>query len=144
MSPKMILWACVSLLLIAAETMAPGLFLLWLGLAAAVVFFLVWLLPGLSLLMQVVLFVIFSFVSVGVYVKFFREKESPSDQPLLNKRGEQLVDRVLSLETAIINGQGRVKIGDAFWTVQGPDLPANTAVRVIAVDSMTLRVIPAE
>ncbi len=144
MSPKMILWACLALLLIAAETMAPGLFLLWLGLAAAVVFFIVWLLPALSVLTQVVLFVIFSFVSIAVYVKFFREKESPSDQPLLNRRGEQLVDRVLNLETAIINGQGRVKIGDAFWTVQGPDLPAGTAVRVVAVDSMTLKVTPAE
>ena len=68
MSPKMILWACLALLLIAAETMAPGLFLLWLGLAAAVVFFIVWLLPTLSVLTQVVLFVIFSFVSIAVYV----------------------------------------------------------------------------
>ena len=144
MSPKMILWACLALLLIAAETMAPGLFLLWLGLAAAIVFFIVWLLPGLSLLMQVVAFVVFSFVSIAVYVKFFREKESASDQPLLNRRGEQLVDKIYNLETAIVNGQGRVKIGDAFWNVQGPDLPVNTAVRIVAVDSMNLRVIPAE
>jgi inner membrane protein len=144
MSTKMIVWACVALLLIAAETMAPGLFLLWLGLAAAVVCALVWILPGLTVLVQVVLFVIFSFVSIAVYVKFFREKESASDQPLLNRRGEQLVDKVFNLETAIINGQGRVKIGDAFWAVQGPDLPVNTAVRIIAVDSMTLRVIAAE
>lgn len=144
MSPKMIVWACVALLLIAAETMAPGLFLLWLGLAAGVVCILVWVLPGLTVLAQVILFVIFSFVSIAVYVKFFREKESPSDQPLLNRRGEQLVDKVYNLETAIVNGQGRVKIGDAFWAVQGPDLPVNAAVRIIAVDSMTLRVIPAE
>ncbi|MGH8049707.1 MAG: NfeD family protein [Arenimonas sp.] len=144
MSPKMIVWACVALLLIAAETMAPGLFLLWLGLAAAVVFVLVWILPGLTVLAQVILFVVFSFVSIAVYVKFFRERESPSDQPLLNRRGEQLVDKVYNLETAIINGQGRLKIGDAFWAVQGPDLPVNAAVRIIAVDSMTLRVIPAE
>jgi membrane protein implicated in regulation of membrane protease activity len=144
MSAKMIVWACISLALIAAETMAPGIFLLWLGFAAAAVFLLVFVLPGMTLLMQVLLFVVLSFVSVGVYVKFFRGKEAPSDQPLLNRRGEQLVDKVMSLETAIINGQGRVKIGDAFWTVQGPDLPANTLVRVISVDSMTLRVIPAE
>lgn len=144
MSPKMIVWACVALLLIAAETMAPGLFLLWLGLAAAVVCILVWILPGLTVLAQVILFVVFSFVSIAVYVKFFREKESASDQPLLNRRGEQLVDKVYNLETAIVNGQGRVKIGDAFWAVQGPDLPVNSAVRIIAVDSMTLRVIPAE
>lgn len=144
MSAKMIVWACIALALIAAETMAPGIFLLWLGFAAAAVFLLVFILPGMTLLMQVLLFVVLSFVSVGVYVKFFRGKEAPSDQPLLNRRGEQLVDKVLSLETAIINGQGRVKIGDAFWTVQGPDLPANSLVRVISVDSMTLRVSPAE
>jgi len=144
MSPKMILWGCLALLLIAAETMAPGLFLLWLGLAAGVVFFIVWAMPELSVLGQVVLFVVFSFVSIAVYVKFFREKESESDQPLLNRRGEQLVDKVYNLETAIVNGQGRVKIGDAFWNVQGPDLPVNTAVRIVAVDSMNLRVIPAE
>ena len=144
MSPKMIVWACIALALIAAETMAPGIFLLWLGFAAAAVFLLVFILPGMTLLMQVLLFVVLSFVSVGVYVKFLRGKEVPSDQPLLNKRGEQLVDKVMSLETAIINGQGRVKIGDAYWTVQGPDLPANTLVRVVSVDSMTLRVSPAE
>ena len=144
MSPKMILWACLALLLIAAETMAPGLFLLWLGLAAGVVFFIVWALPDLHMLGQVVLFVVASFVSIAVYVKFFRDKESASDQPLLNRRGEQLVDKIYNLETAIINGQGRVKIGDAFWTVQGPELPVDTAVRIVAVDSMGLRVIPAE
>ena len=132
MSPKMILWGCLALLLVAAETMVPGLFLLWLGLAAGVVFFIVWALPDLAILGQV------------VYVKFFRDKESASDHPLLNRRGEQLVDKIYNLETAIINGHGRVKIGDAFWTVQGPDLPVDSAVRIIAVDSMVLRVIPAE
>lgn len=144
MSPKMIAWACIALALIAAETMAPGIFLLWLGFAATAVFLLVWVMPGMSVIMQAVFFVVLSFVSVGVYVKFFRSKETPSDQPLLNRRGEQLVDKVMALETAIVNGQGRVKIGDAFWTVQGPDLPANTLVRVVSVDSMTLRVTPAE
>ena len=56
MSPKMILWGCLALLLVAAETMVPGLFLLWLGLAAGVVFFIVWALPDLAILGQVVLF----------------------------------------------------------------------------------------
>ena len=144
MSPEMIVWASIALALIAAETMAPGIFLLWLGFAAAAMFFLVWLLPGMSVLMQAVFFVVLSFALVMVYVKYFRGKEAPSDQPLLNRRGEQLVDKVMALETAIINGQGRVKIGDAFWIVQGPDMPVNTLVRVLSVDSMTLRVIPAE
>ncbi len=144
MSTQMIVWLSVGLLLIAAETMAPGLFMIWLGLAALVIFFIVWLIPGLSLLMQVVLFVVFSFVMVGIYFQFFRGKETPSDKPFLNRRGEQLIDQVYPLESAIVNGHGRVKIGDAFWTVQGADMPVNSLVRVVAVDSMTLKVVPAE
>ena len=144
MSTQMIVWLCVGLLLIAAETMAPGLFMIWLGLAALVIFFIVWLFPDLSLLMQVVLFVAFSFVMVGIYFQFFRGKETRSDKPFLNRRGEQLIDQVYALETAIVNGHGRVKIGDAFWTVQGADMPVNGLVRVVAVDSMTLKVVPAE
>ncbi len=144
MSTQMIVWVCVGLLLVAAETMAPGLFMIWLGLAALLMFFVVWLFPGISLLMQVVLFVVFSFLTIGIYVQFFRGKETPSDKPFLNRRGEQLIDAVFPLETAIINGHGRVKIGDAFWTVQGADMPVNSLVRVVAVDSVTLKVVPAE
>lgn len=144
MSTQMIVWLSVGLLLIAAETMAPGLFMIWLGLAALVLFFIVWLIPDLSLLMQVVLFVVFSFVMIGIYFQFFRGKETPSDKPFLNRRGEQLIDQVYPLESAIVNGHGRVKIGDAFWTVQGADMPVNGLVRVVAVDSMTLKVVPVE
>ena len=39
---------------------------------------------------------------------------------------------------------GRLKIGDAFWAVEGVDLAAGARVRVIAVDGMTLRVVAAD
>ncbi len=143
MNKAMILWASAALLLMAAETFAPGAFMLWLGFAAAGTFVLVWLLP-LSPIWQALAFVVLSFISIGIYMRFFRGKEMPSDQPLLNRRGEQMIGRVLELETAITDGRGRVKIGDAFWTVAGPDLPVGSKVRVMAVDSMTLKVNPAE
>jgi inner membrane protein len=139
MSKPMIFWACAALLLIAAETFAPGAFLMWLGFAAAGTFLLVWFLP-LAPLWQAVAFVLLSFISVGVYHRFFRGRGHGSDQPLLNRRGEQLVGRVFELETGISDGRGRVKIGDAFWTVAGADLPAGRRVRVVGVDSMTLQV----
>jgi len=88
--------------------------------------------------------VVLSLVSVGVYLQFFRSLQKASDRPLLNRRGEQLVGRVLELDTAIVDGRGRVKIGDAFWTVQGADLPVGSKVRVVAIDSMTLKVDPAD
>jgi membrane protein implicated in regulation of membrane protease activity len=135
-------WGAAALLLFAAETLAPGAFMLWLGFAAVVVFIGVLLVPGISLLAQVAAFVLLSFVSIQVYRTWFRGKQRVSDQPMLNQRAAQLVDRVVPLEQAIVNGRGRVQIADAFWDVDGPDLPAGTPVRIIGVDGMSLRVRP--
>ena len=57
-------WAAIALLLMAAETLAPGAFLLWMGFAAAAVFLIALFVPGLSILAQVALFVVLSFVSI--------------------------------------------------------------------------------
>jgi membrane protein implicated in regulation of membrane protease activity len=133
-------WAVVALLLFAAEAMAPGAFMLWLGIAAVVVFLAVLLVPGIPVLVQVVAFIVLSFISIQIYRKWFRKFEPQSDRPHLNQRANSLIGHVTPLELAIINGHGRVQIADAFWDVQGPDLVAGTLVRVVAVDGMTLKV----
>lgn len=136
-------WAVVALLLFAAEAMAPGAFMLWLGFAAAAVFLIVLALPGVSVLAQVAAFVVLSFVSIQAYRTWFRGREPRSDQPTLNRRALALVGRVVPLDQAIVNGHGRVQIADAFWDVSGPDLPAGTTVRIVASRGMTLLVEPA-
>ena len=133
-------WAALALALIAAETMVPGAFLLWLGFAAAAVFVLVLAMPGLSLLSQVAAFVVLSFVFVQVYRRYFRGRERASDQPTLNRRAAALVGRVVALDRAIVNGEGRVQIADAYWDVRGPELPAGRQVRIVGADGMTLQV----
>ena len=137
---QVVMWAAVALLLFAAETLAPGIFMLWLGFAATAVFLVVLAWPELSLLAQVALFVTLSFISILVYRQWFRGHERTSDQPMLNRRAEQLIGRVVPLESAIVNGSGRVQIADAYWDVSGPDLPTGSIVRIVAVDGMTLRV----
>ena len=97
--------------------------------------------PWLAPIWQVVAFALFSFLSVALYWRFVRGRGRASDQPLLNRRAEQLVGRVVPLDGPMLNGRGRVKIGDAFWTVEGPDLPSGTPVRIHSVNGMTLRVI---
>ena len=140
MRADVIAWAVLALLLIAAETLAPGAFLLWMGLAAAAVFLGVLLVPGIPVLAQAAAFVVLSFVAIQVYRKWFRKAARQSDQPLLNRRAAQAIGRVAVLEQAIDRGQGRIKLDDAFWVVEGPDLPAGTTVRVVAVDGMVLKV----
>ena len=134
------LWAALALGLIAAETLVPGAFLLWLGFAAAALFLIVLLVPGMSLLVQVGLFIVLSFVSVAIYRTWFRGKSRDSDQPMLNRRAEQMVGQVAVLGAPIIDGEGRMQLGDAFWNIEGPDLPAGMRVRVVAARGMTLLV----
>ena len=63
-----------------------------------------------------------------------------SDQPHLNKRGDQYIGKVFNLVDGIENGRGRIKIGDGTWIVAGQDLPAGTKVRVDGVDGAVLTV----
>jgi membrane protein implicated in regulation of membrane protease activity len=137
-------WAVFALALIIAEVMAPGAFMLWLGFAAAAVMVVVWLLPGLAVLWQAALFVVLAIISVQIYRSFFRNAGRASTHPLLNRRAEQLVGQVYPLDAAILDGRGRLKIGDAYWVVAGPDMPAGTPVRVEEVQGMVLRVVAAD
>ena len=140
MSTEAIVWGCLALGLIALEVMAPGVFMLWLGFAAAGVFLLLVVFPQLTLLWQALAFVALSLALIPAYRHFLGKDDQVTDQPLLNKRGAQLVGERVPLETAIVAGRGRVKIGDAFWVVLGPDLPQGTRVRITGVDSMNLHV----
>lgn len=143
MRTDQIVWACVAVVLIAAEMAAPGAFMLWLGLAAAGVFAIVLMFPDLPPIWQAVCFVLLSIMWVSLYWRLFRKSGGQSDQPLLNRRAQQLVGQVYPLESAIVSGRGRLKIGDAFWTVEGPDAKVGEQVRIVAVDGMNLKVQPA-
>ena len=133
-------WAALTLLLFAAEAMAPGAFMLWLGFAAAAVLLGVLLVPGIPLLVQVIAFVVLSFVSIRVYQRWVRSREPQSDRPALNRRTAALVGQVVPLQEPIVAGRGRVQIADAYWIVLGPDLPAGTRVRVTGAEGMQLQV----
>jgi membrane protein implicated in regulation of membrane protease activity len=136
---QVVAWAAAALVLVALETMVPGAFMLWLGLAAAAVFVVV-LLFDIPVLAQVALFVVLSFVSIQVYRRWFRGRARGSDQPALNRRTDALLGRVVTLERGIVAGRGRVQIADAYWEVLGPDLPAGTPVRIVGAEGMALRV----
>ena len=138
MRMELIVWGCAALGLVAAEVLAPGVFMLWLGFAAAGVFLLLLVFPQLSMLWQAIAFVALAVALIPAYRHFLGSNDHVSDTPLLNKKGAQLVGTRVPLESAIVAGRGRVKIGDAFWQVRGPDLAAGTWVIVTAVDSMVL------
>ncbi|UXI69374.1 NfeD family protein [Tahibacter amnicola] len=136
------IWWVVGLVLIATELALPGFFLLWVGLAAVLMGFIVWVVPDMGALPQALLFFALSLATCLTYWRFLRGRgrdgaEAPSS---LNRRGEQLIGRRLVLETAIQNGRGKARVGDSQWLAEGPDLPAGSSVEVVAVDGAVLRV----
>ena len=134
-------WWLLALVLIGAELMGPGFFMLWIGMAAAAMGVILMFLPELSFLTQAVLFVALALISCYIYWRFVRSAVNErSDQPKLNRRAEQYVGRRYVLDTAIVNGRGKVKVGDSPWLAEGPDLPAGVEVEVIGVDGSTLKV----
>jgi membrane-bound ClpP family serine protease len=58
-------------------------------------------------------------------------------------RGAQYVGRRFGLVTPIVNGRGRIKLGDSSWAVAGPELPAGRIVEVTGVEGTVLQVRPA-
>lgn len=137
-------WWIAAFVLIAAEIVLPGFFLLWIGLAAAGVGALLLLFPQMPLLLQVVLFVVLSFAACLGYWRLSRGQRGADAASTLNRRAEQLIGQHYVLASAIENGRGKAHVGDSLWLVSGPDLPAGARVAVVSVDGATLHVRAAE
>ena len=136
-------WILAGVLLI-LELTSPVFFFLWLGFAAAAVGFILLLIPGLGLEIQLVMFGVLSVVAVVAWRRYREVHPPKSDQPLLNQRGQQYKDRVFTLDEPIVNGVGKVEVDDSTWRVKGPDLPAGQRVRVTGVDGVVFVVESAE
>jgi membrane protein implicated in regulation of membrane protease activity len=138
-------WWLLALVLVGAELMVPGFFMLWIGIAAAAMGAILLFMPDMTFLNQTVIFVLLALVSCYSYWRFVRRiAAGTSDKPLLNRRGEQLIGRRFVLDSAIVNGQGKACVGDSLWLVEGPELPKGAAIEVVAVDGSTLKVRAAE
>lgn len=132
-------WILAGLLLI-LELTAPAFFFLWLGIAAASVGLILLVFPTIDLETQLVLFAITSVVAVLAWRKYRESRPATTDQPNLNRRGQQYIGRVFSLSNPIVNGVGKVTVDDSTWKVKGPDLPVGTHIKVTGIEGVVFRV----
>ena len=136
-------WWILGMVLLGVEVFAPGFFFLWFGIAAGVVGIILFLDPHISWQVQIILYALLSLASILVWRVWLRTSLTPpTDQPTLNRRAAQYLNRVFMLEQPIVNNRGRIHIDDTWWSVEGEDLPAGTSVKVVAADSVVLRVEP--
>jgi len=132
-------WFIAAVLLLLLEVIAPGVFMLWLGLAAILVgvisFGIDW-----SWHAQLIAFAAFAIALLPVWRHFARQGKKPTDSPFLNRRADGYVGRVFTLDKPIVDGIGTIRIDDTVWRVTGPDCPAGSRVRIARADGANLLV----
>ena len=132
-------WILAGILLI-IEVAAPSFFFLWLSIAAGITGLALLAVPGLGWEYQILLFSGLSIVSLTVFKRYQRAHPVTTDQPALNRRGEQYIGRTFTLGEAISNNTGVIRVDDSTWRITGTDMPPGTTVRVVGADGAILKV----
>lgn len=131
-------WLIAGMVLLGLELIAPGMFLLWLGIAAMAVgvisFGVDW-----SWQAQAIAFALLSAAMVPLWRRVARgAPSSGADGTFLNRRADELVGREFVLDKPIIDGFGTVRVDDTVWRISGADCPAGTRIRVKRADGAML------
>jgi inner membrane protein len=136
-------WVIVAGVLALAEIHAPGSYLIWIALGAAVTAsaHAAW---GLTLEGQLACFTLASAASclAGFFVYRGLHGSRPADDRPLNQRELALVGARGTVCIALANGEGKVRLGDSVWLARGPDLPEGTPVVVRALRGTAVLVEP--
>ncbi|MEP3436712.1 MAG: NfeD family protein [Hoeflea sp.] len=138
-------WWIVGLVFLGLEILVPGVFLLWIGLAAMAVGALSFPLWGAGFWgwqTQLLVFAVLA-VAFAIVGKRILGSKTETDQPMLNRRMEGLVGRTATLEEPISEGKGRIRLDDTTWIVQGPNMPVGARVRITTAQAGCLTVEPA-
>jgi len=133
------LWTIAGLLLIGAEAVLPGFYLLWIGIAALAAAGLAAVLP-VSLEAELGLFALMTLLSCVIGWLIYRRTGHARGAPTVNDPKARMVGSIGHVSEAIRDGQGKVRIGDSDWLAEGPDLPPGAAVRVRGLSGTALKV----
>jgi inner membrane protein len=135
------LWMIGGVLLLIAELIAPGFFLVFIG-AAAIAAGLFTLLFDLGVAGQLTLFAIYAIVAVMIGRKVYANAAVDAGDPLLNDRAARLVGRSVIVIEDVDEHSGRVRLGDSEWSARGGPGSAGERVRITGVEGNCLLVEP--
>lgn len=133
-------WILLGLILIGLELLAPGMFMIWFGLAALLTGAITGVMD-LSWQSAALIFAILALISVvsGRYMTRQRDNE-PDSAEFLNAGTRALVGKTFILDRPLTGGIGQLKIGDSVWRIAGADADSGDRIRVTGVDGVTLQV----
>lgn len=132
-----LLWGTLALVFAVAELVVPGVFLIFLAIAAAITAIVELFIP-MGGAFQLLIFAVLSALSVSAGRLWYLARPATSVDPLLNDRAARLVGRTVSVSEAIVDGEGRVRVDDSSWRATGPDAPVGARLTIVEVDGSTL------
>lgn len=131
------LWMIGGVLLLAAEILLPGVFMVWIGIAA-IVTGLFALLFGIGIAGQLGLFALYSVLAVLVGRRVYGVQGVAAKDALLNDRAAQLIGRRVMVVQAVDEDSGRVRVGDSEWSARGGPAQPGDRVRITGVEGNCL------
>lgn len=133
-------WWILAAILASIEIVAPGVFFIWLGVAAAITGFVALVVTGLGWEIEALIFAVLSVLTVIGWRNYMKKTGGNESTSTLNRRGEQMIGRMATLSEPIENGRGKARFDDTVWRVEGPDLPAGARITVTGIDGAVLKV----
>lgn len=130
-------WWILGVILLIIEVTAPGMFFIWLALAAFVTGLLVFIFP-IPFILQIMIFAILSLFAAWISKRLLDNMPVHPDAEQLNSGAQRLLGRTVKVTSEIYNGQGRVRVGDSDWRALGPDAPEGSDVIIVDTDGNTL------
>jgi hypothetical protein len=134
-------WWVLAAILLVCEISLPGVVFLFMAIGAAASGALLFVASGTSLEAQLGVFAVVSVASAVLLRPTFRRLQGQA-AGTLNARGDSMVGQTFHLDSPILDGRGRVKLGDGSWIVTGPDMVKGAKVRITAVKGTELSVEP--
>jgi membrane protein implicated in regulation of membrane protease activity len=130
-------WFIVAVVMLVLEMLVPGAHIVWFGMAAVVVGLLA-VSIDIPLHWQLIIFALVALGAIYSVRRYWRPEAVESDQPNLNVRAAQYIGRIVTVEEAIADGRGKVRVGDTVWNAEGPDLPKGAHVKVTGANGTVL------
>ena len=133
------MWLIGGVVLLIAEIIAPGFFLVFIG-AAAIAAGLFTVLFDLGTAAQLALFALYAIVAVTIGRRVYAHQNVDSSDPLLNDRGARLIGKSVTVIEAVDEHGGRVRVGDSEWSARGGPAAPGERVRISGIDGNCLNV----
>jgi membrane protein implicated in regulation of membrane protease activity len=135
------IWAIAGILLLIAEVIAPGFFLVFVGVAAIATGAFT-LLFGLGMPLQLILFIVYSALAVMIGKRWYGEPHDGDQRHAINEPAKRLVGKTLVVVAQVDDDSGRVRVGDGEWNARGGPAEIGDRVTVSAIEGNCLIVEP--